>query len=292
MAASTAQILYLRLGDNAQVSIYDDLYKSLHTQIASLCSITEAKTLAAAQSLLSTQSFKAVLAVDGGIAIRRNNALQKQLASYAKNGGTVIFCCLFSSFVRPPDMDKLWQNFEQPWKSGDYHRTTFYLSQKVKTILGSQRAAGLEREYSAKALHLKDVPVASRVYVPLEQSRIESRVFAPQAVDNSQTPAAYHKYDDGWVGYIGDVNNEDGSQALLLAMLGRPSLWQRGLLKAYQTRLCIKLNNRTINSCSVLTIHRAVYREWRQVEPWLLRLWETETREEMWAMPRGTVLLC
>ncbi|KAL8716071.1 MAG: hypothetical protein Q9225_006241 [Loekoesia sp. 1 TL-2023] len=237
MAASTAQILFLRLGDNAQISIYDDLYKSLHNQIASLCSTTEAKTLPAAQSLLSTQPFKAVLAVDGGIAIRRNNTLQRQLASYAKNGGTVIFCCLFSSFVRPPDMDKLWQNFEQSWKSGDYHRTTFYLSQKIKTVLGGQRAAGLEREYSAKALHLKDVPVASKVYVPLEQSRIESRVFAPEAVDNSQTSAAYHKYGDGWLGYIGDVNNEEGSQALLLAMLGRSFLscahYQRGLVEAY-----------------------------------------------------------
>ncbi|KAL9027079.1 MAG: hypothetical protein Q9196_004345 [Gyalolechia fulgens] len=223
MAASTAQVLYLLLGDDAQASIFHDLYQNVRTRINSLTPTIEAKTTVAAQSLLSTQSFKAILAVDGGIAVRRNNALQQQLASYVKLGGTVIFCCLFSSFVRPSDMDKLWENFEQPWKSGDYHRTTFYLSQKMKSVLGSQRAAGLEREYSAKALHLKNVPVGSKAYVPLPQSMVESRVFAPSPVDNSQTLAAFHKYGEGWLGYIGDVNNETGSQSLLMALLGTSS---------------------------------------------------------------------
>ena len=228
MGTSTAQILYLRLGDETQASLFDDMYQDVRTKIASLSSTEEAKTSAAAQTSLSTQRFKAILAVDGGIATRRNNAFQKSLATYAKNGGTVIFCCLFSSFVRPPDMNKLWENFELPWKSGDYHRTTFYLNQKMKNVLGSQRAARLDREYSNKALHLKGVPADSRAYVPLEQSRVESRVFALDAVDNTQTPAAYHRYGDGWLGYIGDVNNEKGSQALLMSILSK-SLFNFGL---------------------------------------------------------------
>lgn len=223
MASFNAQILYLRLGLNHQLSIFDDLYQNIRTRIDSLAPPVEAKTMKAAQSILTTQSIKAVLAVDGGIAVRRNNTLQKQLASYVKSGGTLIFCCIFSSFVRPTNMQKLWENFELPWRSGDYHRTTFYLSQKMKSVLGSQRAAKLEREYSAKALHLKDVPINSKVYVPLEQSKLESRVFAPSYVDTSQTPAAFHKYGDGWLGYIGDVNNETGSQSLLLALLGKSS---------------------------------------------------------------------
>lgn len=221
MAASTAQILYLRLGLDHQLDIFDDLYRTIRTRIDSLAPTVEAKTMKEAQSLLSTQSFKAILAVDGGIAVRRNNALQQQLATYVRSGGTLIFCCIFSSFVRSTNMLKLWENFELPWKRGDYHRTTFYLSQRMKNVLGSQRAAGLEREYSAKALHLENVPTDSKVYVPLEQSRLESRVWAPSPVDQSQTPAAFHKYGNGWLGYIGDVNNETGSQSLLMALLGK-----------------------------------------------------------------------
>lgn len=225
MAASTPHILYLRLGTDTQNCLFDELYQGVRAQIASLASTQEATSMASAQSLLSTQSFMAVLVVDGGLSVKKHNALQKQLASYATVGGTVIFCCLFASFIRPPDMNRLWKNFNEPWESGDYHRSTFYLSQKMKNVFGSQRAKNLPREYSMKALHLANAPVGSRVYVPLEQSRTESRVFPPDAVDNSQTPAAFHKYGSGWLGYIGDVNNEVGSQALLMAMLGKWYLW-------------------------------------------------------------------
>lgn len=244
-----------------QADIFDDLYQDVRTMVASVSPTHEAKNAAIAQTLLSTQSFKAVLLIDGGIAWPKNKPLQKQLASYAKGGGTVIFSCLFSSFIRRRDMGKLWENFEQPWKSGDYHRTTFYVSQRIKTVLGPQRTAGLEREYSAKALHLKDVPDNSRVYVPLEQSRIESRVFAPDTVDNSQTPAAFHKYGEGWLAYIGDVNNEQGSQALLMAMLGESFSWLVVVpLQDYQNceiRFCTQLANHCPHSRSdSVVVHR------------------------------------
>ncbi|KAL8921966.1 MAG: hypothetical protein Q9208_005420 [Pyrenodesmia sp. 3 TL-2023] len=125
MAASMVQVLYLRIGDDMQVSVFDDLYQGVLAKVASVSTTQEAKSAAAAQSLLATQSFKAVLIVDAGIAWPKNKPLQKQLASYAQQGGTVIFCCIFSSFVRPLNMDSLWPIFGLPWKYGDYHRTTF-----------------------------------------------------------------------------------------------------------------------------------------------------------------------
>ncbi|KAL9047373.1 MAG: hypothetical protein Q9206_006821 [Seirophora lacunosa] len=252
MAISRPQILYLRLGNDPQAGLFDDLYQDVRVQIASQASTQEAMSMAIAQLLLSTQSFKVVLVVDGGTAVKKHNALQKQLASYATVGGTVIFCCLFPSFISPPDMSKLWKNFNEPWASGDYHRSTFYLSQRMKNVFGSQRARSLPSEYSMKALHLAHVPVDSRVYVPLEQSRTESRVFPATAVDNSQTPAAFHKYGDGWLGYIGDVNNESGSQALLMAMLGKsylkPIRWRQRRLGAYKGRFCAQLDAGCSNS--------------------------------------------
>ncbi|KAI4270763.1 MAG: hypothetical protein LQ337_006488 [Flavoplaca oasis] len=223
MVISEVQILYLRLGDDAQISIFDDLYQGVVAQVASVSTAQEAKNAAVAQSLFATQSFKAVLIVDAGIAWPKNKPLQKQLASYAQQGGTIIFCCLFSNFVRPPNMDSLWSTFGLLWKYGDYHRTIFYLSQRMKNVLGQNRAVRLLKEYSMKANHLKNVPEESRVYVPLEQSQTQSAVFPPSSVDKCQTPAALHKYGEGWLGFIGDVNNERGTQVLLMAMLGKLS---------------------------------------------------------------------
>ncbi|KAL8999122.1 MAG: hypothetical protein Q9188_005957 [Gyalolechia gomerana] len=163
--------------------------------------------MAAAQSLLSTRSFQAVLAVDGGIAVRRNNALQQQTGKLRQT----------CKFVRPRDMDKL----------------------------GNQRAAGLEREYSANALHSKNVPLGSKAYVPLGQSMVESRVFVPSPANNGQTLAAFYKYGDRWLGYIGDMNNEAGSQSLLMALLRRSCLGlahqRQELLGTCQIRICTEL---------------------------------------------------
>ncbi|KAL8773888.1 MAG: hypothetical protein Q9209_001318 [Squamulea sp. 1 TL-2023] len=215
-----AQVLYLHLGDETQTSIFDDLYQSLCAEINKKYKTIQARSTADATPLLSSPSLKAILIVDAGLTTGKHHiALQKQLSAYAKAGGTIIFCCLFSSFVTPPDLNRMYRSFGLSWEFGNYHRTTFYLSQKIKSVLGHQRAIELEREYSMKAVHLKNTPVDSRVYVPLEQSRTQSMVFAPSAVDQGEAPAVFSKHGSGWIGYVGDVNNEEGSQALIMALL-------------------------------------------------------------------------
>lgn len=63
-----------------------------------------------------------------------------------------------------------------------------------------------------KALHLRNAPASAKVYVPGDASRIESHVFPPEAVDSEQCAAAFQRLGQGFIGYIGDVNNESGSQ--------------------------------------------------------------------------------
>ncbi len=221
-----AQVLYLRLGDGMQSSIFDDMYQNLCTEIDEKYSTLQARSAADVKPLLSSPSLKAILVVDGGLSTGKYHIkLQKELSTYTKAGGTIIFCCLFSNFVRPPDLDRLFRSFGLSWEFGEYHRTTFYLSQTIKSVLGHQRAIELEREYSMKAVHLKKTSVDSRVYVPLEQSRTQSMVFPPSPVDQEETPAVFSKHGSGWIGYIGDVNNEQGSRALVMALLGKPVHW-------------------------------------------------------------------
>ena len=72
-----------------------------------------------------------------------------------------------------------------------------------------------------KAVHLKGVPAEAKVYVPVDDSRVESHVFAPTRVDTLQSPAVFARCGKGRIGFVGDVNNEEGSRKLILAMVGK-----------------------------------------------------------------------
>jgi len=72
-----------------------------------------------------------------------------------------------------------------------------------------------------KAVSLKGVEERSKIYRPTEASVTQSHVFAPEYVDDlSQAAVAYQKVGNGWLGYVGDVNSEEGSTAVIVAMCG------------------------------------------------------------------------
>ena len=71
-----------------------------------------------------------------------------------------------------------------------------------------------------KAVHLSNVPAAAKIYVPTDDSRVQSAVF-PADVDTAQTPAVWQNHGQGHIAYIGDVNNESGSRALIKIMLSK-----------------------------------------------------------------------
>ena len=53
---------------------------------------------------------------------------------------------------------------------------------------------------------------AAKGYAPTRESRTLSLVFPSEEVHGSQYPAVYAKAAEGRVGYIGDVNGEEGGQ--------------------------------------------------------------------------------
>ncbi|KAK1824833.1 hypothetical protein LTR12_000628 [Friedmanniomyces endolithicus] len=141
----------------------------------------------------------------------------RKAADYVRHhGGTLIFMALFSSFARPPNIKTLFQTFGLPWVSGDYHRTDFH----VNTATTHVNTASLVSSYSHKALHLAHVERGDAVYLPTSASRTQSMVFAPHAVDTAQTPAVLGACGRGKVGYTGDVNHEEPTNLVVLAMCG------------------------------------------------------------------------
>ncbi|KAA6409830.1 MAG: hypothetical protein FRX48_06442 [Lasallia pustulata] len=155
------------------------------------------------------------------------------LRDYVRNfaerqGGTVLFCGTFSSFVRPTTFELYFTNeWKLPWRSGSYVRETFKINTHFNTN-GVNRmvsstfdpaTAGLYHEYSQKALHVKGVSKNVCVYINSE-SDLESQV-APEAVsDKNESPTVFQCYGKGHVGFLGDCNGEDGTIEAILAMCG------------------------------------------------------------------------
>ncbi|MCJ1229751.1 hypothetical protein MMC12_006421 [Toensbergia leucococca] len=214
------QVLLLQLGSATEADIFKELYAEFRLTIEAKFTTAVARTDAAAFRALENSTPQAVLVVDAGLARQKSGNLQKRLAQFASDGGTVVLGCLFSSFVSPSDLNRLFKKrFGLPWKAGEYHRTTCTLNRTLQSVFGEHVFANLPNSYSMKATHLKDTSMTERVYAPSELSRTESLVFPPAKVDSQQCPAVFVKHGRGFFGYIGDVNNEAGSQTLILAML-------------------------------------------------------------------------
>lgn len=214
------QVLFLKLSPEYD-SIFNDLYSPVEAKIKTDYQTQEQRSIGDARTYLSTARPSAILAVDAGLLgnTYEHGKLQKEVAKYVSGGGTLIMACLFSSFARPPQLNAFYTRIGLPWRVGDYHRTTFYRNPDFRVSFGPQLHTSLEGSYSMKTVHLQHVPWATRVYVPEASSRTQSMVFAPTEVDLQQCPAVFSQYGKGYIGYIGDVNNEEGSRKLLTAML-------------------------------------------------------------------------
>ena len=91
------------------------------------------------------------------------------LRDYVRNfaerqGGTVLFCGKFSSFIRPATFELYFANeWKLPWRSGTYVRKTFKINPHFNTNGVNRMAsstfdpatAGLYHQYSQKAPHVK-----------------------------------------------------------------------------------------------------------------------------------------
>ncbi|KAJ9217056.1 hypothetical protein DTO166G4_1516 [Paecilomyces variotii] len=203
---------------------FDEMYSHLVDKLFEHATIQRASNSDAAVRYLSANHPDAILATDPGLTDPSNSRALDSVLTYVRSGGVLIFCCLFSSFINAPTFNRFMRtklNF--PWAFGNYHRTTVYLNQRAVLSSATNRHLAKERlpqSYSQKAVHLKNVDNAVALYLPGRDSVVESHVFPPGPVNREQTPVAFQNLGQGCVGYIGDVNGEEGSDQVILAMCG------------------------------------------------------------------------
>lgn len=189
----------------------------LISALRSKVSVIQALNAQKALQYLADTNLKGVFVADEGIIKRKNSEVFSSLIGWVNAGGVAVLGALCPSFLSGPEFDRFFNKWGLPWKRGDYHRTTFVLNPLIHQF--SSHSANLPTSYSMKAVHLKGVEAEDVLYTPSADSRVESHVFAPEPVDLSHVPAAYTRIGDGFLGYIGDVNAEEESTSVILAML-------------------------------------------------------------------------
>ncbi|KAH8589778.1 hypothetical protein B0O99DRAFT_636194 [Bisporella sp. PMI_857] len=216
--AATPIIFVFSLDDPSQQDLLQAVHGHLMNTIAQKAVVHQAGNTQEALNLLNADMKpKAIFVTDPGITTTKNNTVSDKVVDFARNGGVVVLGGLFSSFIRRDVLGGYFnKKWDLAWEVGSYQRTTVALNQTAKGL----PPGSLPSSYSQKAVFLANVNSNAAWYLPTEGSVIESRVFYPEPVATSETPAAYTEVGNGWLGYVGDVNAEEGTDAVVLGMLG------------------------------------------------------------------------
>ncbi|AEO64182.1 ec13d0af-0fdd-4131-8eec-aabb123d2c42 [Thermothielavioides terrestris] len=214
-------------------SWFDEMYKPHLDKLRAKARIQRAKTARTALRELSSSSSSssssstehpppaAVLITDAALAdpaAGEHAAVLDAVLQYVRRGGTAVCLAHFPSFVAPPDMQPFFRRAGLPWEAGAYERTTFALN---RAAVGASLADRLPARYSMKALAVANVAPEQAWYCTDEQSVLESLVWGPEPVRRpGQAPVAVGRVGEGRLAYVGDVNVEEGTGEVILALCG------------------------------------------------------------------------
>jgi hypothetical protein len=180
--------------------------ESLIAGIRAKLELVKAVTPNQALRHLASPNLAGVFVTDAGITNRKTANVLRKLVEFAKSGGSVVLGGAFSSYVSPLDMNSFFEkSWGLAWKSGSYHRATFSRHSSHDLVKAN---TSLLPSYSMKALHVKGI-------------KPEVAVYRPQEIpDLSESPVVRTRMGNGYLGYVGDVNYEEGSSKVILAMFG------------------------------------------------------------------------
>lgn len=142
-----------------------------------------------------------------------------KIKAYIGNGGIAIVGLHFSNFTPIDKFRRFFKAFGLIWENGDYYCITFRLSPLV-LLSESIDTPSLPEPYSIKVLYVKNGKGQEKIFVPIEGAVTQSLVFPLNYVNQAQAAVAGARLGWGYLIYCGDVNGEDGSNQLILALCG------------------------------------------------------------------------
>ncbi|KAI1409918.1 hypothetical protein F5Y13DRAFT_169226 [Hypoxylon sp. FL1857] len=164
----------------------------------------------------------AILITDGGIALPENEHLSRQVISYAQNGGTVILTLFFATRTTPKNFNSYMGQWELPWKSISYKLEECIVNDGAKGRPALIWMRGLPAYYYSKSALLLNVRHDACWYLTAKFVEYEGYDGKPyqQMRTGSEAPIAFTQVGKGFLGYTGDMINNDATDAVVLSMLG------------------------------------------------------------------------
>ena len=221
-------------------SFIDEITSHMVTALQRRGPMLEATTPRDASTKITAHIPSTILITTADFAKKRNAALHSKVVEYTRAGGTVIICGQFCNFIEPPHFDTFMASvWDLPWKFGDYHRSTYI----PNPIRRPKVQHGLPESYCVKAVHIQGAAAEDMVYITTPRSRIQSHVFPPDSAHNpGQAPIAFTAFGKGYLGYVGDVNQEAHTTAVILAMCSWESVPDVAVVLGDKSRchVCLK----------------------------------------------------
>jgi ribonuclease HI len=195
------RILALCLNDDG---LFDACHGSLVSQLNSKAKMERATTMEVALRKLNEEPAPSVILVTDSALTRQRKVLERVI-DRLREGATVVVAGCFSTMVTQGQFDRFFARIGLPWRRGSYYRTTVKLRQRASNSCSASR---LPSAYSQKALFVNNVD--------------KSAVWYNDSESPEEVAVAFAKVGRGWLGYgyIGDMNGEEGSDAVVLAMCG------------------------------------------------------------------------
>lgn len=193
---------------------FDKMYKRLFVALSDRAQVMRARKAPAAIRYLENNQPTAIFVTDHGLTERKNAAVLKLVKDYVFNGGRLVIGGNFTNYVRPSKMGPFFRDtFNLPWESGTYNREVVSLNTAAAMMMYPSRE--LPSRYSQKALYARNVDAAAALYL----HSYDDDGFGA-AKPTVEAPAAWAPVGRGRVGFIGDVNAEEETDAVVLAMCG------------------------------------------------------------------------
>lgn len=200
-----------------KVEEFDDMYSHMVDALSETSRLQRTSRAATVIRILKEDPPAAVLVVDPGVVKSSNKFAFKAIREYIAQGGTTVFAAYFVSMISPAEMNRMWQRFDLSWHYGDFHRTdTGRWSKHMKM------PKTLPLAYSQKAVHLQSVHYNTAIWTYRTVPGFEPSLDAPSTkrTHTKQCAAVLFPYGAGRLGYVGDVNAEQDSTAVIGHMCG------------------------------------------------------------------------
>jgi hypothetical protein len=211
------EILLLSL---AFQSFLDESYSSLIDNLYRSAQLKRAKTASSTINYLKANNPRAILVTDEGLTKTKNRVVCEKVILYICDSSLVIVGLHFPNFTRMDVFDRFFnETFDLPWQYSDYHRTEFQLnpSCSLPIDVASNKLSVL---YSIKVLYVKNAQPDKKIFVSVPNAMTQSNVFSSEYVDQTQAAVVRTKVGNGYLVYIEDVNAEEGSDKIILSLLG------------------------------------------------------------------------